>query len=429
MNEFVVSGPLALRGHLRVPGDKGISHRALFLAAAAEGRSVVRNLATGADVASTRALVEALGTRVTDSEPKSEVRVQGGGWNGLREPSGVLDCGNSGTTARLGLGYLAGRPFHAVLAGDASLSRRPMRRVVEPLRTLGAHIDGRGGGDHLPLSIRGGELSGARFELPVASAQVKTALLFAGLQASGTTEVVSPARSRDHTERMLRAVGVPVTESGQTVRVGAASIPAFEVDVPGDPSSAAFFLVAALIAPSSELEIEGVSLNPTRIAFVDVLRRMGADVEVVPGGESCGEPWGTIVARTSVLGGTLIEGPEIPLVIDELPVLAVAAAFAEGETEIRDAEELAVKETNRIGAVTQELSQMGVEAEARRDGLLIRGGHPVAGRFKSHGDHRVAMAAVVAALGCQGESRIQGWRAVGVSYPEFADHLALVTRS
>lgn len=423
-NEFTIEGPRPLRGRIRVPGDKGISHRAVLFASFAEGRSSVRNLATGADVASTLAFVQALGIRCTSRG--DELRVQGMGWHGLTEPAEVIDCGNSGTTARLGLGYLAGRPFHAVLRGDASLTRRPMLRVVEPLRAMGAHIDGRDGGEHLPLAVRGGPLAGMRHDLDVASAQVKTALVLAGLQADGPSEVVSRQASRDHTERMLRAQGAPVEEDGLVVRVEPGSLAPFEIDVPGDPSSAAFFIVGALITPGSDLEIEGVSLNPGRVRFLDVLARMGAAIETESTGESCGEPTGTIRVTTSALTGTVIEGDEIPMVLDEIPALAVAAAFADGVTEVRDASELSVKETNRIGALEQELSQLGVVVEARRDGLMVQGGTPLAGRFKSHGDHRIAMAAAIAALACDGESRVQGWRAVGVSYPEFEEHLSVL---
>lgn len=422
-NELVLTGPRPIRGRIRPPGDKSISHRALLFAGAAEGRCNARGLATGDDVSRTRRLVEALGVKVRDQADEA-LTVNGVGWEGLREPSDVIDCGNSGTTVRVGLGFLAGRPFHTVLTGDASIARRPMRRVVEPLRAMGARIDGRGDGDHTPVSIRGGELRGMRHELSVASAQVKTAVLLAGLQAKGVTEVVSPSQSRDHTERMLQALGVPLRQEGDAVRIEAAGLPAFDIDVPGDPSSAAFWVVAALIAPDSALTIERVSLNPTRVRYLDVLGRMGARIEVSEDGQSCGEPYGTITASSSELVGTVIEGDDIPLVLDEIPVLSVAAAFAEGETEVRDAEELTVKETDRIGAVQQELSQMGVAVEARRDGLLIRGGRPTAARFKSHGDHRIAMSAAVAAVACEGESRIQGWGAVATSYPEFAEHLA-----
>jgi len=420
-----VVGPQSVRGRIRVPGDKSISHRALLLAGAAQGKCVVRGLATGDDVARTRRLVESLG--VTVREQPDALVVTGVGWDGLREPADIIDCGNSGTTVRIGLGYLAGRPGYAVLTGDASIARRPMLRVVEPLRVMGAAIDGRDAGALTPLSIRGGNLRGGRHELAVASAQVKSALLFAGLQASGVTEIASPARSRDHTERMFMGLGLPVSEDDAVVRVEAADVPAFEIDVPGDASSAAFWIVAALVTPGSEVVVEGVSLNPTRVHFVEVLRRMGAAIEIDVQGESCGEPFGTITASTSELTGTLIAGDEIPLVLDEIPALAVAGAFAEGPTEVRDADELVVKESDRIGAIHQELSQMGVGVEARRDGLLIQGGRPLAARFKSHGDHRIAMAAATAALGCEGESQIQGWAAVATSYPGFSADLEALT--
>lgn len=424
--DLVLAGPRPLRGSVQVPGDKSLSHRALLLAGVAEGRSTIRGLGTGADVARSRALIEGLGVRTR--ERGDELRVSGGGWDALREPEQVIDCGNSGTTLRVGLGLFAGRPFHSVLGGDDSLGRRPMLRVVEPLRAMGATIDGREGGQRAPLAVRGGELVGTTHELTVASAQVKTALLLAGLQASGETAVVSPARSRDHTERMLAALNAPIHEQDETVRIRASGLPAFEFDVPGDPSSAAFFVVAALVTPGSELAVEHVSLNPTRVAFLDVLARMGASIDTEQTGESLGEPFGVIRVTSSPLTGTVIEGNEVPLVIDEIPVLAVAAAFAEGITEVRDAEELAVKESNRIGAVEQELSQLGVGVEARRDGLRVQGGRPEANRFKSHGDHRVAMAMAVAANACAGESQILGWRAVEISYPDFDGDLARTTR-
>jgi 3-phosphoshikimate 1-carboxyvinyltransferase len=423
MDDLILAGPRPLRGTLRLPGDKSISHRALLFGAIADGRSVIRNLGTGEDVARTRAAVEAMGVRARHT-PSGEVRVNGAGWEGLREPGHVVDCGNSGTTARVLLGLLAGRPFHAVLTGDASLSRRPMGRVVEPLREMGAAVDGRDGGTLLPIAVRGGALTGKRHQLPVASAQVKTALVLAGLQAEGITEVTEPAASRDHTERMLAALGAPVEVDGATVRVRAGAPGALDLDVPGDPSSAAFHVVAALVAPESEIVIEDVALNPTRAAFLDVLARMGGEIEVEVTGERCGEPVGRVTARSSVLEATTVGGDEIPTVIDEIPALAVAAAFASGSTEIRDVAELRVKETDRIGAIEQELAQLGVAVVTSADGLTIEGGRPRAGQFKSHGDHRIAMALAVAANACVGESRVQGWHAVGSSYPGFAADLA-----
>ena len=425
-DELTFGGARALNGSVRLPGDKSISHRALLFAAVASGDSSITNLATGDDVQATRAAIAALGVHV--AVDRNAVTVTGAGFEGLREPEVVLDCGNSGTSMRVLAGLLAGRPFFSVLAGDESLSRRPMRRVTEPLRAMGARVDGRDGGQYAPLSIHGGELAGTRHELSVASAQVKSALMLAGLQASGITEIISPALTRDHSERMLVALGVPVEVDGACVRVQAGVPEAFALDVPGDPSSAAFFVVAALITPGSDLTIESVSINPTRLGFVDVLRRMGGDISVELAGERCGEPVGNIRVQASALVATTIEGDEIPNVQDEVPALAVAAAFADGVTEVRDASELAVKESNRITTLQQMLTGLGLAVESRADGLVIRGGHPRAARLQSLGDHRIAMAAAVAANAVDGASTVSGWPAVASSYPEFADELARLTQ-
>ncbi|HEX6310526.1 MAG TPA: 3-phosphoshikimate 1-carboxyvinyltransferase [Acidimicrobiia bacterium] len=423
--DLTLAGPRPLRGRLRVPGDKGISHRALLLAALADGRSRLTGLADGDDVHRTRLALEHLGVRVRTSGGAVVVTGTAGR---LREPEVVLDCGNSATTMRMVAGLVAAQPFHSVLSGDASLRARPMARVAEPLRRLGARIDGRDGGDRSPLAIRGGALHGARCDLAVASGQVKTAVALAGLQADGTTEIVEPRRSRDHTERLLKALGAPIeVVDDRTLRVRRASLPAFELDVPGDPSSAAFFTVAASVTAGSAIVLEGVSINPSRIGFVDVLHRMGARIEVRPTGERLGEPVGDIEVEAAPLTGTTFSPDEGW--IDEVPALAVAAAFAEGVTEIRDAAELRVKESDRIGTLAQELSQLGVDIEARPDGLTIRGGRPQAALLKSHGDHRVAMAAAVAAVACAGATTVRGWRAVAASYPGFADDLASLTES
>ncbi|HEX5614950.1 MAG TPA: 3-phosphoshikimate 1-carboxyvinyltransferase [Acidimicrobiia bacterium] len=421
-SELVVGGARPLRGRLRVPGDKSISHRAYLIGAVASGRSRCTNLATGDDVHASRLAIEHLGVRVRTGRDGA-VAIHGVGFDGLREPEVVLDCGNSGTTIRLLLGLLAPQSFHAVLTGDASLRARPMARVVEPLRAMGAAIDGRDGGAFAPLAVRGGASRGIRHELPVATAQVKSALLLAGAQTDGTTEVLEPARSRDHTERLLGALGAPIGVDGLTVRIRRTELGAFELDVPSDPSSAAFFAVAACITPGSDLVLEKLCCNPTRLGFVDVLRRMGADLEVVPTGDEGGEPVGDLHVRASALRATTISGDEIPRVIDEIPALAIAAAFADGTTEIRDAAELRVKESDRIGTIHQELSQLGIGVEPATDGLVIRGGRPRAALLKSHGDHRIAMAAAIAGHAIDGESIVRGWRAVGSSYPEFAAHL------
>jgi 3-phosphoshikimate 1-carboxyvinyltransferase len=424
--ELNLRGPRPLTGRLRVPGDKSLSHRALMVAAAARGRSRITGLADGADVASTAAVVRALGVHLRTAADGAVV-VQGQGFSGWREAEGPLDCGNSGTTIRIMAGALAGRPFLSVLYGDESIAQRPMARIVEPLRQMGATVDARDDGRLPPIILRGGELRGIAYESPVASAQVKSCLLIAGLQATGETSVREPALSRDHTERMLAALGVPLVRDGLRVSVHAAEPEAFEYEVPGDPSAAAFFIVGACITPGSDLVVEAVDLNPTRIAFLDVLRRMGAAIDVDVTGERLGEPVGDIHVTPAPLQGTVMAGDEIPLIQDEIPVLAVAAAFADGVTDIRDAAELRVKESDRIGTVEQELSQLGVGVEARPDGLVIRGGRPRGALLKSHGDHRIAMACAIAANACDDTSNVRGWRAVASSYPGFADDLAQVT--
>ncbi len=424
-NEAVFGGARALHGRVRVPGDKSLSHRAMLFAALAKGASTLVNLATGEDVQATRRIVEQLGVRVR--ERQGTLTVSGGGIDALREPESVLDCANSGTSMRVLTGLLAGRPFLSVLSGDGSLRKRPMARVTEPLRLMGANIDGRDNGRLAPLTVRGGALVGIDYALPVASAQAKSALILGALQATHASAISSPALSRDHTERMLEALGAPLRVDGLTVHVEPLTSPwdGFELDVPADPSSAAFFVVAAAITPGSEIVLESVAINPTRIGFVGVLQRMGADIEVTQTGSVLGEPVGEIKVRAARLRATRIEGDEIPSVIDEIPALAIAAAFADGVTEIRGAEELAVKESNRIGAIQQEIIQLGLGCEAHRDGLTIRGGVPQPGStLKSHGDHRIAMAAAIAAHALDGASTVRGWAAVGVSYPSFADDLA-----
>jgi len=439
--ELSFQGLRPLRGRLRVPGDKSISHRALLFCALASGTSRLWGLADGDDVVRSRAAIEALGVKVRSgagSQAEAVVAgeradpvviVRGAGFAGLTEPEAILDCGNSGTSIRLLAGLLAGRPFHSVLTGDASVVRRPMARVVEPLRAMGARIDGRDGGRLAPLAIRGGGLIAMRHELAVASAQVKTALLLAGLQAAGVTEVAEPALSRDHTERLLPVMGAALQTIPGGVRVEPAGggLTPVNLTVPGDPSAAAFFVVGACITPGSELVVEDVCLNPTRVGFVDVLRRMGADVEVVVKEERGGEPVGDIRAAAGPLRATTMAGDEIPRVLDEIPALAVAAAFAAGTTEVADAAELRVKESDRIGTIAQELSQLGVTVEPKADGLAITGGKPHGALLKSHGDHRIAMAAAIAANACDGPSTVRGWRAVASSYPGFAADLASVT--
>ncbi len=435
-SELRLGGAAPLRGTIHPPGDKSISHRSLLFAAIADGRSRIEHLGPGDDVACTRAALGQLGVRITDGRDGS-VSVTGRGFEALREPAGIVDCGNSGTSTRLLAGLLAGAPFLSVLTGDESLVTRPMRRVVDPLRAMGATIDGRADATLAPLVIRGARpLYALDHTLEVASAQVKGALVLAALQADGPVTITEPAPSRDHTERMLRALGVdivplaelyPTRANAHGVRVEPGAPEPFEIVVPGDPSSAAFFVVAACITPGSEIVITGVSLNPTRIGFLHVLQRMGADIEIGAERLVVGEPVGSLTVRSAPLHATVIEGDEIPNVIDEIPVLAVAAAFAEGVTEIRDAAELRVKESNRIGALEQELTQLGVAVEAKADGLVIRGGAPRAATLKSHGDHRIAMAAAVALHALDAESSVRGWAAVASSYPGFAADLDALT--
>jgi 3-phosphoshikimate 1-carboxyvinyltransferase len=432
--DLSLSGPHPLRGRVRVPGDKGMSHRALLFAAMADGPSRVTGIAGGDDVRRTRHALGQLGVTTTSDIGTSDslvVAVDGRGVEALTEPPGVVECGNSGTTIRLLSGLLAGRPFLSVLTGDESLVQRPMRRVTGPLRAMGAHVDGRADGALPPLVVRGGDLVGTAHQLEVASAQVKTALILAGLQAGGVTEITEPAPSRDHTERMLVALGAPVTRVDErAVRVTAGVPGPLDFHVPGDPSSAAFWVVGATITPGSELVVEDVALNPTRIAFVDVLERMGASIEIVTTGERLGEPVGELRVSAAKLHGTTVEGATIPWVIDEIPALAVAAAFADGITEFRDAGELRVKESDRIATVGDLLTRMAVAVEGGADHLVVRGGPvPVAAELDSHGDHRVAMAGAIAANALAGETVVRNWGAVGSSYPEFTEHLATLTGS
>ncbi len=424
MTPLVVHPGPRLRGTLRVPGDKSISHRAALLGALARGATTVEGFLRAEDCLATLRCIRALGVPIEETEHRLLIR--GGA---LREPEDVLDVGNSGTTLRLLAGILAGQPFHSVVPGDASIRRRPMDRVVEPLRQMGARISGRAGGRLAPLAIVGGGLRGIAHTTPVASAQVKSAVLLAGLFAEGETAVREPSLSRDHTERMLGAFGVSVFRSGLEARVrGPATLRETTVRVPGDLSSAAFFLVAAAAVPGSEVVVEGVGLNPTRTGVLDVLRMMGASVGVTDLREEGGEPQGGVVVRAARLHGTMIEGDLIPRTIDELPVLAVAACLAEGETVIRDAAELRVKESDRVAALARELGRLGAAIEARPDGLAIIGGRRLrGGRVSSGGDHRIAMALAIAGLCADGPVTIDDSASIQVSFPGFEAALRQVT--
>lgn len=408
------------RGTVAVPGDKSISHRIALLGAMAEGDTVAHNFSAAADCASTVACLRALG--VASFADGGALVVRGRGVSALRPAAGVLDAGNSGSTARMLAGVLAGRPFEATISGDDSLRRRPFERVAVPLRAMGASLattDGR-----LPLRIRGGPLRGIDWELEVASAQVKTAILLAGLQAEGETSVREPHASRDHSERLLPAFGAVLRREGRRVTVrGGTPLTGVELHVPGDASSAAFFVVAALVVPDAEVRIENVSLNPGRVAFLEVLRAMGGRIEVEPT-RSAPEPAGTIVARSSELRGVEVPPELVPGLIDEVPALAVAATQASGSFVVRGATELRVKESDRIATLAEGLRRLGAALEERPDGLTVRGGFRLSGAaVRSHGDHRIAMALAVAALVADGETTIEGSECVAVSFPDFFTRL------
>ncbi len=413
-----------LTGAVSVPGDKSVSHRALILAALAEGVSSVRGLNPGEDVRATAEALAALGARV-DLGDEDNVEVEGYGLGGLREPADVVDLGNSGTSMRTLLGVCAGIDGVTVLTGDASLRSRPMLRVAAPLRQMGATVDGRRYGDLPPMVVRGGSLRAIDAELSVASAQVKTALLLAGLRAEGTTTVTEPGPSRDHTERMLAAGGVEVERSGTTCSVTGGRGPRpLEWDVPGDTSSALYLLVAALLVPGSELTVTGVLLNPTRTAALDVLARMGADLTIEEKEVVCGEPRGDVTARASSLVATDIEPGEVPGLIDELPLLAVAASQAEGTTVVAGAGELRVKESDRVAAMVGGLRAIGAAAEERPDGFAVEGPAPLTGgAVDSFGDHRVAMSFAIAGLLSAEGVRVSRWSCVDTSFPGFLDVL------
>jgi 3-phosphoshikimate 1-carboxyvinyltransferase len=408
-----------LSGETQVPGDKSISHRAVMLGALAEGETTVTGFLAGEDCLATIACFRGMG--VTIDQQGSTVRIQGVGLRGLQSPQEPLYVGNSGTTIRLLLGILAGQNFSTVISGDASIRKRPMARVAKPLRLMGACIAGEG--DLAPLTISPVQaLTGIHYELPVASAQVKSALLLAGLYAQGATSVAEPAPSRDHTEIMLQAFGVAVKRQGLVASVeGTAILKGRAIAVPGDISSAAFLLVAALIIPGSELIIRQVGVNPTRTGILEVLQAMGADIEVHQLNADSSEPVADIVVRSSELRGVTVEGAIIPRLIDEIPALAIAAAFAEGETIIHDAAELKVKESNRIAAMVEGLQAMGGDICELADGLLIRGGRKLRGAMiDSRGDHRIAMAFAIAGLTAAGETIIDNEDCIPVSFPGFA---------
>lgn len=418
-----------IAGELFPPGDKSISHRSVIFLSLATGKARVRNFLFADDCLRTVAIMEQLGAAVVRED--DGLVVTGGGLRSLTEPSDVLYCGNSGTTMRLMLGVLAGTGFFCVLSGDESLSRRPMGRVTEPLSRMGAVIRGRENGKYPPLAVIGAELKGGEFDLAVSSAQVKSALLFAGMRAGGVTRVREPSPSRDHTERMMGYFDIPLTreDEGWLAVEAVERFDARDIDVAGDLSSAAPFIIAALVVPGSELVVRNVGLNPGRVGVLEVLEAMGGDITVENRREVSGEIVGDLVVRSSELSGTTIGGEVIPRVIDELPVLATAAAHANGETRITGAGELRVKESDRIASTVTNLRALGIDAEELSDGMVIPGGGRIeGGEVDSFGDHRAAMAGAVAGVISKKGVTISNASSVTISYPEFFDHLRSLSR-
>ena len=419
----------SLRGRVQVPGDKSISHRSLLFGAIAEGTTTIEGLLPAEDPLSTAACLRAMGVEVSPIEAGQPVVVQGVGLDGFQEPDNVLDCGNSGTTMRLMLGLLAGRAGrHFVLTGDDSLRRRPMKRVGGPLAEMGATIAGRSGGNLAPLAIQGRQLHGATIRTPVASAQVKSAILLAALTAEGPTTVIEPVQSRDHSERMLRAFGAQLTVGGpgntEVTVVPGSSLRGQAVVVPGDISSAAFWLVAGAITPGADLTVENVGLNPSRTGILDVLEQMGARIEALNQRDVAGEPVGDLRVTHGPLRAFEIGAELIPRLVDEIPVLAVAACCAEGVSRVSGAEELRVKETDRLAVMARQLGAMGAVIEEFADGMTIQGGVQLRGaEVDSETDHRVAMSLAVAAQIASGSTQLHRPEAAAVSYPTFWDDL------
>jgi 3-phosphoshikimate 1-carboxyvinyltransferase len=421
MRSYVALPAARVSGRMCVPGDKSISHRSLMLGGIASGRTEVRGFLDSADCLATLAALQAMGVKV-DRHDANSLTVHGKGMAGLQAPSGVLDMGNAGTAIRLSMGLLAGQKFTSVLTGDASLQKRPMERVAAPLRLMGANIATTNGRPPVTLSPAG-RLKGIDYALPVASAQVKSAILLAGLYAEGVTQVTEPAPTRDHTERMLRSLGVEVTTDGARVRLGGGQVlHGTHIDVPGDFSSAAFFLVAGCLAAADGLVIENVGINPTRTGLLDILRLMGADIRLHTRESKGAEPVADIELRQSALHGIHVPEALVPLAIDEFPVLFIAAAAARGETVVSGAEELRVKESDRLAVMAAGLSANGVVNELAPDGIRIQGGRRLSGaEVDSHGDHRIAMAFAIASLHADGPIHIRDVENVGTSFPRFVE--------
>jgi 3-phosphoshikimate 1-carboxyvinyltransferase len=420
-----------LSGELLLPPDKSISHRAIMFASIARGTSTVRNFLRAEDPLSTMNAFRMLGIEILGEDPNNAI-INGKGLFGLKEPFDVIDCGNSGTTVRLISGILSGSPFFSTLTGDASLRQRPMARVVAPLQAMGAQISGRAGDTLLPISIKGGGLKALHYEMPVASAQVKSCLILAGLYADGVTSITEPYKSRDHTEKMLASMGAHIESGGPGMPIkikGGTELNAFDISVPADFSSAAFFMAAALIVPGSELLIKNVGVNTTRTGLIDIIKDMGASIEFLNGRNISGEPVADLYCKTAgLLKAVKITKEVIPAIIDEFPILCVLATQAEGVTEIRGAEELRVKESDRIAAMAAELRKLGVEVEEYPDGIAVKGKTALkGGTVSSHGDHRIAMSMAIAALVAEGPTVINNASCVDISFPGFFEQLKNIT--
>ncbi|MGE7924351.1 3-phosphoshikimate 1-carboxyvinyltransferase [Viridibacillus arvi] len=416
-----------LRGKITVPGDKSVSHRSIMFGGIAKGRTTVSGFLLGDDCLNTIACFRKLGVQI--ELDGTNVVIESNGMETWQEPTDVLYTGNSGTTTRLMLGLLAGSNVHTVLNGDESIAKRPMKRVINPLREMGAKITGRMDGQFTPLAIQGTKLQAIDYTMPVASAQVKSAILLAGINAEGTTVIREKEVSRDHTERMLRQFGAEITtEDGIVSLQGGQQLTATHVAVPGDISSAAFFLVAGAVAKNSEIMLENVGLNPTRTGIIDVLQEMNAKMSIEIDDESAAEPTGTITVSTSELQGTTIGGDVIPRLIDEIPILALLATQANGQTVIKDAEELKVKETDRITAVVDELKKLGADIVATDDGMIINGPTPLTGStIRTYGDHRIGMMGAIAALITEGAIELDDADCIAVSYPTFFEDVQAVS--
>lgn len=426
MKKYTVQTAKKVAGTIVVPGDKSISHRAVMLGSLARGTTVVSGFLQGEDTIATLNAFQLMGVDAREEDGK--LHIQGRGLYGLREPADILDCGNSGTSMRLMTGILAGQRFYSVLSGDRYLRNRPMGRVIEPLTKMGACILGRAGGTKAPLAIQGGELKALSYLSPVASAQVKSAILLAGLYTCGETEVKEPSLSRDHTERMFRYFGADIEPqaNGAIVR-GGRELDGREVSVPADISSAAFFIVAALLVPDSELLITNIGINPTRTGLLDILLKMGASIDLLDKREVSGEPVADILVRSSSLVGIEIGGDLVPRAIDEFPVLCVAAACADGKTILRDARELRVKETDRIAAMATNLAKAGVDVLETEDGMEITGTDTLRGCVvDSFGDHRIAMSMLIAGLVAKGETTVTDIDCIATSFPTFIELLEKV---